>query len=360
MKLPAALLGLVAVLAAAPSARAAPPWLAPATIPGVPRAESPQVVFTRAGVALAVANKIRPGRNAPIFGAVQAPGATKFKRARQLAPGDFEGGVDFGAFAPLGRRGVVALITRAQMGIRATLRPWLATGAPGRRLRLRQQLGAPHTFSLTRGLTANGRGDVAGLYITCNTTCSRQRLTLVAWPAGARRALLRAVAALPANGQDYLQAAVALDAHGRVVVAYGNRRLVGVRRGTVRGRLGRAQRLARVPRPVTSIAAAIADNGAALVGWATQGVAASVAARFGAAVAPSARSRFHPRALDRWPPGANESGASRRCVRSRPAATSCSAGRAPSTASTSRASPTWPAAPSAHRRRSPRPDSTSS
>src|SRR5947208_15486707 len=104
MRLRAALLGSVALLAAAPSARAAPPWLKPATIPGVPRAEFAQLVFTRAGVALAVTNKIRPGRNAPIFGAVEAPGATRFKRARQLAPGDFEGGPDFGSFAPFGRR----------------------------------------------------------------------------------------------------------------------------------------------------------------------------------------------------------------------------------------------------------------
>ncbi|HEY7074910.1 MAG TPA: hypothetical protein VH418_06065 [Solirubrobacteraceae bacterium] len=307
MRMRAALLGSVVLLAAAPGARAAPPWLKPATIAGVARAEFPQVVFTRAGVAVVVANKIRPGRNAPIVGAVQARGATTFRRARQLAPGDFEGGTDFGAFAPLRGSGVVALISRVHVGLQATIRPWLATGAPGRRLRLRQQLGAPGTFSLVRGVASNRRGDVAGVYITCNSRCSRQRVTLAAWPAGARRAHLRSIAALPANGQDYVQAAVALDARGRLVVAYGNRRLVGVRRGTVRGRLGRAQRLARVSRPVTAITAAISDAGAALVGWAAQGVAATAPARFGAAVAPSARRRFRPRALERWPGGANES-----------------------------------------------------
>ena len=298
--------GVAALLAVAPAARAAAPWSPPAPVPGMSGTGSAAIVFTGAGDGLAAGQSLF-GDDFGVHGALSPPGATAFAPARLLAPRSVSfGGPLLGGFAPLGAHDVAMLGLRITSG--TSVRPWLGTARAGQPLRQRALLGARRSFSLVLDLTANPRGDLAGVFLTCNRDCGRQRITLVALPAGSRRVHTTRVATVPSNADDFARAAVALDERGRLVVGYAGESGVFVRRGRLAGRLGRRQRLARVTqdRPVESMAAALTGAGNAVVAWVAQQHGDAVSpARFAAAIAPAGR-RFAVRGLEHWPARADE------------------------------------------------------
>jgi hypothetical protein len=302
----ALLAGAVALLAAAPAARAAAPWSPPAAVAGMSGIEAGDVVFTAAGDGLAVGQAVF-GHSA-MYGALAAPGATAFAPAQRLAPRNVTfGGPLFGTLAPLGAHDVATLGLRVTGG-GASIRPWLGIGRAGRPLGQRGLFGVRGRFSLVLDLTTNARGDLAGVFLTCNRDCGRQRITVVERPAATRRVRTRDVATVPSNADDFARAAVALDNGGRLIVAYAGESTVAVRRGSLGGRLGRARELARVreDRPIESMSAALTGAGTAVVaGVAQQHGEAVSPARFAAAIAPAGR-RFTVRGLEHWPARADE------------------------------------------------------
>lgn len=299
MRAAAALLAAVAALAMVASARAAPPWSPPAPIPGSAGLIVPSIVFTGAGTGVMVATDVSPGTGAPprASAALLAPGAAAFGPARPLLPGGVLLGVPAGV-APLGATGVAAVGAFSRTH---TSRVWLGAAVAGRPLRRLVGLGPRGKVSFPLWLATDPRGDLAALIETCGDDCLRQRVTLLTRAAGGGPVRTRRVATLRADGDHIGLGAVALDRRGRLVVAYGAGNRVSARRGSVRGRLGAAQRLAPVHHFVESISAALTDDGTAALAWVDQENGESVSpARFAAAVAPPGR-RFAVHGLERWP-----------------------------------------------------------
>jgi hypothetical protein len=303
----ALLAGAATLLLAAPAARAAAPWSPPATVAGMSGVDAAGVLFTGAGEGLAL-GETGFGTSFGAYGALSAPGATTFAPARRVAPRNVAfGGPLFGGFAPLGAHDVAMLGVRVT-GRGATVRPWLGIGRAGQPLRQRTLFGARRRFSLVLDVTSNPRGDLAGVFLTCNRTCERQRITLVTRPVADGRVRTRQVATVGSNADDFARAAVALDTRDRLVVAYAGDSSVFVRRGRLGGPLGRPQRLARVreDHPVESMSAALTIADTAVVAWVAQRHGETVTpARFAAAIAPAGR-RFAVRGLEHWPARADE------------------------------------------------------
>ena len=281
------------LLAAAPAARAAPPWSQPADVPGTEAGEGllgPFLDFSSRGTGVLFTSRARLG------GELLAP----------VRGGQVEGAddLDVEAQGPVGTPSIISVVPSAASGLFGAVtdrrrRLFAAVGALGRGFTRLESLGPAPRGGIA--LAANARGHVAITFI------DRQGLKLAVRRPGGR--FRRPVLIARVRGADYAPA-VTINSRGDVLVAWNSEFRAGTRRRagqdavfarplTVRGRLGRMSRLGPVVgRPAISVA--LGPRGASLVAWQDTG------ARRLASVAyvPSGSTRFRRRqVLERYAGG---------------------------------------------------------
>ncbi len=262
MSLPRKLLTLAVALLIPAAAQAAPPWSAPAAVPGTPDALS-GLVFAPGGAGF---TGWSTGGFAP-ENRYEVSGFDVTREGAAATPRKVSDGMLAAFFGAYGTDRLVA--AGGTYGMRP--RPLLAFG------RIDGQLGKPRRLAGTRrgyasGLAVNARGDVAVILRLCpirGSGCSRPTPYLVVRRAGRR---ITKPIPLAERGPAYA-ATVAINARGDALAVWDRplrgttgRRGVYTRIRTAGGRLSRTRRVG-TSHPVPKLSAALGDDRTPVVGW---------------------------------------------------------------------------------------------
>ena len=259
-----------ALITAAPAA-AAGQWSAAADLGGA-RYVPVELGFTTGGDGV-LALAPRGGAGGPVLQATISRSGGLGPLSALTRPDDmleFEKAGRGRQLAVFGRNRVVA--TGARGG-----RPWVAFGRIGQRLGRRRPLAVPGWSGGSLALAANARGDVAVISIGCGG-CARTPLYVFYRPHGGRFGRAERVSGVAYEREEFggVAPAVAVNAAGRVLVAWGRRSLgrgapwplyARIRHG--RRWRGPSQRLG-VLHEYGAITARLANDDRAVVAWWTQ------------------------------------------------------------------------------------------
>jgi hypothetical protein len=255
---------LLLVLALPTAARAAPPWSAPAPIPGT-GPSLPSLGVSGDGTAIAAWSEGGAlGTGTPRLLAASQPAGAPFGTARQV------GRLSLTGLATYGSDRVVALGTTGNEHPRAAVAFGRTDGS----------FGTPRNVALPGesravAVAANAAGDVAVLVRDCpDSFCERPTPYLIVRRHGA--SFGRPVKLAPRTNTVF--GAVAVNARGDVLAVWerplrGSTGTRGIyaRERTAGGRLGSTRRLG-TSQPAPKISAALGDGRRAVVGWVSQRV----------------------------------------------------------------------------------------